>query len=172
MPKLTWNTDRILGISAMFISILTLIVFIYQTRLIRKEQHLSVYPYISYGAGGAGTGENKLFLSNTGIGPALIKNLEINYKKVKFNYIHEFVDYMNLKDTTLNLYYSSVSIGSLIPADKNKVIIGSLNDTTDKLYTILTDSFDLKIQYESIYGEKWITSSSKKMNGFGIPSKE
>ena len=156
----------------MFISILTLSVFIYQTRLIRKEQHLSVYPYISYGAGGAGTGENKLFLSNTGIGPALITDVEINYKKAKFNHIHEFVDYINLKDSTLNIYYSSVTIASLIPANKNHVIIGSVNDTNDKLYTILTDSFDLRIRYESIYGEKWITSSSKEMEGFGIPSKE
>jgi hypothetical protein len=172
MAKSSWNSDKILSLSAIFISVLTLMVFIYQTRLIRKQQYLSVYPYVIYGAGGYGTGENFLQLTNSGIGPALIKDVEISYDDKKFSYIYEFVDYITEGDSTINLYYSDITAGLLIPADETKAIVGSLNDHENKLYKVLTSDFKLEIKYESIYGEEWLLSSSEDMEGFGIPIKK
>lgn len=44
LPK----TDRLVGISAMIISLLTLIIFTYQTNVIRKQSKLSAKPRLSF----------------------------------------------------------------------------------------------------------------------------
>ena len=64
------NTDKILGLSAMLISICTLIVFLYQTNLIKKQQYMSVYPYLTLGNNGSFTADYEYSLTNNGIGPA------------------------------------------------------------------------------------------------------
>ncbi|MGB5387768.1 MAG: hypothetical protein WBN20_13370, partial [Eudoraea sp.] len=44
--KFKWNSDKILSLSAMSISVLTLIIFIYQTNLMSKQNYLSILPYV------------------------------------------------------------------------------------------------------------------------------
>ncbi|MBT8223808.1 MAG: hypothetical protein KJN96_11640, partial [Eudoraea sp.] len=44
--KINWNSDRILGLSAMSISFITLVIFIYQTNLMSKQNYLSILPYL------------------------------------------------------------------------------------------------------------------------------
>ena len=77
MKKKFWNSDKILSLSAMFISLCTLIVFIYQTELIRVEQHKSVYPYLSLSNGGSGNINYRYILENKGIGPAVLTSIKV-----------------------------------------------------------------------------------------------
>jgi len=37
-----WNNEKLLGISALLVSTMSLIVFVYQTDLLRKQQYMSV----------------------------------------------------------------------------------------------------------------------------------
>ena len=53
MKKLTWNSDKVLSISAFVVSIATLLALLYQVQLaqnqvelVRKEQKASVLPYV------------------------------------------------------------------------------------------------------------------------------
>ncbi|MEL7162471.1 MAG: hypothetical protein AAFN92_17065, partial [Bacteroidota bacterium] len=50
-----FKRENIVSISAICVSVLTLLVFIYQTNLIRQQQFLSVYPYLSLGSMGTGS---------------------------------------------------------------------------------------------------------------------
>ncbi len=56
------DSDKILSLSAMFISICTLVVFLYQTNLIRKQQYMSVYPHLLLGNYGTWTPNYKFVL--------------------------------------------------------------------------------------------------------------
>lgn len=170
MGNSKWNSDKIVSLSAIFISLLTLGVFVYQTNLIRKQQHMSVYPFLGYGVGGAGTGNNKLIMNNTGIGPALIKKIDIQYKDKKFNYIYELANYFSEQDSSLQMQYSDITEGMLISINDSKVLMATHNDLEDKLYNLLTDDFDLIVEYESVYGDRWKVTS-KDQPGFGMPVK-
>ena len=55
-----WSTDRIVSISAIFVSLLTLITFINQNRLLQKQAALSVLPYLSVSSS-YNTGDNCSF---------------------------------------------------------------------------------------------------------------
>lgn len=55
MKKRFWNTDKLMSFLAILLSVGTLLVFIYQTNLIRKQQYAAVYPYLEMGFHGRGT---------------------------------------------------------------------------------------------------------------------
>ena len=44
--KKFWTSDRIVGFSAMFISLITLFIFIKQTNIIDRQSKLSAMPYL------------------------------------------------------------------------------------------------------------------------------
>lgn len=48
MPFKKISTDRLLGTSAMVINVLTLIIFIYQTDIMRLQSKLSVKPRLDF----------------------------------------------------------------------------------------------------------------------------
>ena len=81
MAKFKWSSEKILGLTAMSISFITLIIFIYQTNLMNRQNHISILPYLDMA-----TTENKeenrfeLNLRNHGVGPAIIERVTVRYK--------------------------------------------------------------------------------------------
>ena len=77
------TTDRLLGISAMITSILSLIVFTFQTHFIYKTNKLSVKPSL-YIAGKSEENDTiytiKYFVTNKGLGPAIIQSSTLSYQ--------------------------------------------------------------------------------------------
>ncbi|EAY25568.1 hypothetical protein [Microscilla marina] len=65
--KRLWNADKIVSISAIMISVMTLAVSWYQTAIIRQQQRLSVLPYLSFQNYGTGGANYKYTLRNNGI---------------------------------------------------------------------------------------------------------
>ncbi len=159
MAKNDWNGDRFLSITAMFISILTLLVFIYQTNLIRKQQFMSVYPYMGLGHIGLESPKYRLVLSNEGIGPAIIHSVQLKYDdKVLDEPLRDYLG-ARINQDSFNFYYSDVYPGRLIPAGDHIELIG-VGDrqlgTFYQLNTLLSDEkLEYEIVYESIYGERW-----------------
>lgn len=59
--------------TAVLISVGTLLVFLYQTNLVRQQQYMSVLPYLEFQNHDVFSYDNyELILKNKGIGPALI----------------------------------------------------------------------------------------------------
>ncbi len=114
-----------------------------------------------------------LFCKNDGIGPAIIKSIQV---KTKDGIIYEdIIPYVvasikEMRDSTLHFYHSNLNIGKLLPAD-SKIELVTTNDdlnTSKKLYEILNvEGLDISIEYESIYGERWEIN-----NNSSIPIKE
>lgn len=77
------NTDRLLGMSAMVISILTLFIFIYQTNIMRVQSKLSVKPRLDFTTNQGGNDSIISFqevIENKGLGPAIIDSIYFKYK--------------------------------------------------------------------------------------------
>lgn len=74
------NADRIVSISAIILSLGTLFVIIYQTNLMRKSEMASVMPYLQIGFQ-SNQDRQRLVVSNGGLGPAFIDQVEILHQK-------------------------------------------------------------------------------------------
>lgn len=160
-----WNADKIVSFSAILISLATMGVYMYQTHLIQKQQHASVMPYLRMGYS---FDEDRfdLMISNEGLGPAFIEEVNTYYKGKKYsNYdVADFFqnDYWKI-DSSLFLTYSNVSSGMLFAAGKNITIISKRRsiETTDKLKDLfLNNKIEMEVIFASVYGEKWITKGT------------
>lgn len=166
--KSSWNSEIITSVCAIFISLLTLFVFIYQTNIIRKEQRLSVLPYLTMGNQGFGSPTFKIVIKNDGIGPAFVKDIKIKYEGKTYEsdlpqFLYEHIPGM---DTIGNILHSNINPGYLIPAGRVIPIleVNNSSSSSQQLARILEEhDITMELFYESIYEEQWLLSSE---NGF------
>lgn len=175
---------RSINYIAIIISALTLIAFIYQTVVISKQQHMSVYPHLMLTSEKGGSLNYTYILTNKGVGPAIIEKVRIYDGKGKV-----FDDLgLYLMDTIPEKYHSdflisNITQGQLIsPGEKLELMAfnnnrGFDNDQdsinknskvepivlSNKLYSLLNDkSFYMEIEYKSVYDDKWKINNRTK----------
>lgn len=164
-----WNSEKLLSLSAILISVSTLIVFVYQTRLIREQQYKSVYPHLNFSKKvNSSKNELTLYVRNFGIGPAIITSTKVIEKGKVIEtdlgwYMHNLIQ----RDSIVNIqpYYGISSISRGIIPEKEKISMFYLyeNDFDEEFKTLYNfvdgDDIEFVIEYESIYGEKWRVSN-------------
>ena len=159
MEKKFWNSEKIVSFTAMLISICTLVVFVYQTNLIRKEQYLSVFPYLSIGHAGVNTDNYRYVLKNNGIGPALITDIKVKVGDSVFEEdLPTYLGRTRRDKDSINFFFANITPGRLVPEKEEIEMIAGYGDVgnSERLYQkVIQDSLVLIIEYESIYGEKW-----------------
>ena len=79
------NTDRILSVTAILIGVATFSIYLVQTRLIVEQQHANVWPCVLMSYSDTGIDDKlrssfKVMATNKGIGPAIVKRVDIMYK--------------------------------------------------------------------------------------------
>ncbi len=166
------NTDRIVAFSAIFISLLTLVTFVYQTNLMKRQSELSVLPYLTVGTSYNSSESNpffKLSLVNEGVGPAIIKSRKIIYKGDEHN--GDFIDFLKLQlpslDTMKGISFGSIEPGTVLPSGEDIYMVAifghsdNMNLLYNKIIELNEDDFDYEIVYKSIYDKEWrITSNT------------
>ncbi|MDX2303308.1 MAG: hypothetical protein NW226_10930 [Microscillaceae bacterium] len=158
-----WNTDKVVSVSAILISVMSLVVLVYQTQLMQAQQRLSVLPYLSlinYNTGGP---DYKIVLSNDGVGPAFIEDFIIRNKKKEYH--EDIANFLRGRikeaDSLNNFFTSNISIGKLVAAGEKINLVEIKNSKEDgiKLLKIFQrlgqEGFDLEIIYSNVYNEKW-----------------
>ena len=161
----------------MIISLSTLIVFVYQTNLIRKQQYMSVYPHLNLSNDNTGSLDCEYTLKNEGVGPAFITSIDVfdGGGKTYMNLV-DYVRTKVLRSDSIYFHYSDIYVGKLISSEEEIALFGLLDDAHNdgnelkrnivlgahKLRTIINnDSLNVNITYKSIYGESWkITKNS------------
>jgi hypothetical protein len=173
------NSDKVLSISAMIISLATLILIFYQTDLIRKEQKASVFPSITFGynintAKGI-TGES-IFIINQGLGPAFIQNINVE-KNGKVHSIdpYEYIRKATNFDEDEIIYIDKLFKGRIIPVNDKIILVAK---KTDSISLSLANTFDfhfnsdhsdsinsskaiIEITYKNVYGDVWKVRSDR-----------
>jgi len=160
-----------MSIAAIIVSVGTLVVFTYQTNLVRKQQFMSVYPHLSMGHYGSNSLNYKYILKNEGIGPAMIK--EVRIKDLAGNSYEKIVGYLQdhvYVDDSIFYYHSDIYEGRFVPAGEEIPLIGLVDNESLKAYGdirntvegagklngyLSSDSLKIEIIYESIYEESW-----------------
>lgn len=165
--------DRIMAISAILISLLTLIIFIYQTNLMHKESRLSVTPRIGFHtvfSEGDSTITYSFSIQNKGIGPAIIDSAKVIFEGKKYEVDMEYffatvypglVNYGNFNS------FASIGEGSTLTANERQVLFSYTFDEENmqeiqKYLNVDEDDdlpFNLILQYRSIYEDRWIIDS-------------
>jgi len=72
IPKIPFDWDRITAISALIVSVTTVVFLGYQTLLMRTQVEASIWPYVQIATSCCGEGFS-VNVQNTGVGPAIIK---------------------------------------------------------------------------------------------------
>lgn len=180
MKKMEFNTDRIIGLSAMLISLLTLIIFVYQTNLIRTQSRLSVTPRVSFYSSLDSKDSMSTFtyfITNKGLGPAIVESINILHKdnsyKLNFPIFFDEV-YPKFRDYGKIVQNMSINEGTTLSEKESfKFLTFSFKrkDTAAFFEYLEVDGdripFDIEVVYSSIYGEQWKFNS----NHIGHPIK-
>lgn len=171
--KMKFNNERLLSLTALLVSVGTLVVFLYQTNLIREQQYMSVYPHLSVGNHQGNSPNYRFVLENNGIGPAIISRFLLTDRQGReFVSLHEYVNSQLSQLDSVNYSYADINKGRLIPEKQHIELIGVSDNrmhSATTLYQILNaDDIKIEIEYASIYGEKWLLVSDdpipKKLN--------
>ena len=174
------NSDRILGISAMAISVLTLAIFIYQTDIMRVQSKLSVKPRLDFTTNQGGNDSIIIFqqvIENKGLGPAIIDSIYFKYndeifsldsEKLLSSQLPKLLDYGYLsqhatlgRGTTLTPEEERSIYTYNLPASKLDSVLSYLNIGPDD-----DGPFEIEVIYTSIYeDEMWkVTSTNSQPN--------
>lgn len=173
--KLFWSSEKIMSISALFVSAISLIALFYQlnlareeNELIRKQQSASVLPYLSQWSSNT-TNSLKLVFGNKGVGPAFIKKVTFEFKDSTFYNSDNLFEYI-IKDIykkdslELPTITSTFSKGYVLPANETIEVL-SMNDakaiSTLRNYMI-DKELDFTVIYADVYGTEWSLSSKNE----------
>jgi hypothetical protein len=174
--KIKWNSDKIVSLSAMSISFITLVIFIYQTNLMSKQNYLSILPYLQISTSNDSEKNSfSLDIKNHGVGPAIIESVIIYYNNEKHdlkeydNYFYNFLkSEMPVLDSIKFFSTASLNKGIAIPANSNYNVFKVYNSEKD--YKLLNSSIEnllrqglrYEITYRSIQDERWIIHSNSE----------
>ena len=156
------TSDKILTFSALFISCLALVVSVIQTRILQKQSQASVWPRVDL-IDSSGPKHFDLYVSNQGVGPAIVSYIEYNYKDSIFNSLPELVTHLatlkakndNLDSIPLKFTFAEIESGRVIKPEESIKIYNALDSFTiylgwDYLYDV-----NFRIDYCSIYEDCW-----------------
>ncbi len=174
--KIKWNSDKLLSLSAMSISFITLMIFVYQTNLMSKQNYLSILPYLSISISNNPADDTfKLELENYGVGPAIIESVTCIYKDKKYDlsdYGDELFTFLKAKapelDSIKSISYSTLDKGLAIPVNTAHSILEVVDSSSDYLLIrnalgrLLEEGLHYEIVYRSIQDERWLISNNTR----------
>ena len=172
--KIKWNSERILSLSAMSISFITLIIFIYQTNLMSKQNYLSILPYLQLST--SNDIENKTYtlsIQNYGVGPAIIESVKLQYRGQEYDlkdYGHYLFNFLIAQDAALDsiAYFdnSSLDPGMAIPPNSTYRIFQATSADDYQLFlsrlASIEEGLNYEIRYKSMQDEHWVINNDSE----------
>jgi hypothetical protein len=153
-------TDRIMSVSAIIAAIAAVLVAVYETRINREYQRISVWPRLQQ-SNSFVPGEPYLrTVSNVGVGPALIRSVQVSVDGVPRRRWGEIIRSLVGKPVPGHVY-SSLNAGAVVLPSKDITVLRIPAGEEARLFAEQTDTARLSIQicYSSLYGESWISDS-------------
>jgi hypothetical protein len=168
--KIKWNSERLLSMSAMTLSVVTLFIFIWQTNLMSRQNYLSILPYLQFSVhDDESEGNFALSLKNHGVGPAILQSVILEYQDRRYD-LREYNNELNellrvLKPELDSVHYTafgSLNPGIAIPANTTYEILG-VSDSPEN-YAIIAGSIQQLVEnglryeiiYKSLQEEQWV----------------
>jgi hypothetical protein len=156
------DSNVIIAVSAVTISLCALVVSLYEVSVMRSDQRASVWPYldvsISYSADGF-----RIQATNNGIGPALIESVQITVDGEPVYDWDEVIE--RLVGPSSGIDYSNYLVGQfngeVLPAEGEMLLFGVPGEWTP-IKRQLAEGLSRatwQVCYCSVYGECWTLDS-------------
>jgi hypothetical protein len=159
--------EVVIAIAATIISVCALGTTLYQTYILKQQQHAAVWPrlnlYHSYVLE-ADKPFYRLSLRNVGVGPAIVRKVTIQYQNETFKSLAQLTGYIAsqhvLSDSATTGYmdYSDLKPEMVIP-QQEKIDLLQVNQQSylSHLIKAMTgEQMKITVQYESLYGQAWV----------------
>lgn len=183
--RIHWSAEKVMSISALFVSAISLFALFYQlnlareeNELIRKEQKASVLPHLSQWYSTL-DGKFRIVFGNRGVGPAFVKKVELVLNdSIPFDNTDDLVEYIyqNMEPIENPDYTSSTfTEGRVIPAGEEVVVIAIKDRPSRQRFLQYLDknTLEFDIIYEDVYGTRWSLNNRKdKIIPVLIPPKD
>ncbi|MGC3943815.1 MAG: hypothetical protein QM762_04610 [Chryseolinea sp.] len=163
-PSRRFDADKILAISAIFISVITAIVSGYQTKIMREQQYSSVWPYVQWDMSISSVEGFDITVMNKGVGPAIIKSATLQIDGVEVSTLKYLERIFGTLDST-TFYYSSIDKAVLSPGEK----VTLFRVSKSKQLTVLTPEVYKRTKFDicycDIYGSCWTSHGAEVTKG-------
>lgn len=129
-------------------------VYIYQTRIMQKQQHVAVWPYVEF-LPSFGPHGYYIEITNKGIGPALVKNVTIKLNGKEVSDLSEM--FQILTDSSFTEYgYSTVRGRVIAPSEVIRAFEISDPQYAEAIRKKMAEQkFEYEICYCSVFNECW-----------------
>jgi hypothetical protein len=160
LPAIT--PDRMFSIIATVVSVSTLSLSFYQSRLNRQQAYASVWPYLIVSNSDLRTDPKiprySVIVQNKGVGPAIIDSVEITYNgRPMGNQDQLMAAATPPKDTVTVSTYTTVVPDIVIPAGETVNWMVFEGGKNRQIRTNMNEFAHVRIRYRSVYGERWDT---------------
>ena len=153
-------TDRIMAVSAIIVAAASLTVAVYEARINREYQKISVWPYVTQSNAMVPGEPYTRIVSNLGVGPALIKSVQV---RVDGTPRRDWADVSRaLTGKAIpDLVYFSLHGGSVLLPDKTVTVVKiPPGDAALQFWEqAQTERLSIRICYCSLYGDCWLNDS-------------
>lgn len=143
--------------TAFVVSICSLFIYIYQSKLMSEQQQAAVWPHVQWAT--SNLDGYQMIAFNKGVGPALVRKLDMRFNGKAIDTSDALVRAVMGADT--NVYTQTWALRDAVMSPGDKVTFLVIPDKTQgkEFETKLgKGDFVLNITYCSIYGRCWISS--------------
>ena len=157
------STDRLLAFSAVFLSLAALVVAIFQTAILREQQRASAWPHLQLGVAML-DGEYSMTLFNNGVGPAIVREVEIDFDGRAYESLKQVFDDAIRRETQIDTldyghYYADIVAGDVLAIQQEMTLFRVVNapPAADVVSEALADPrLRLAVRYADVYGNEWL----------------
>ena len=159
-PRFKSHTEYIVAATALFVSLSTLGVYIYQAKVMKEQQHVSVWPYVEWSTGNVA--DFHIRVVNKGVGPAIIRKVEMRLDGQLMASNRALLTAVLGPEWTMpSLINSSLHDRVLSPGEQiTPILIGDVTAGRAFEEKLRAHRFEYRITYCSVYGDCWVSDGS------------
>ncbi len=152
------NYELVVAISALVISLFTVVIYIYQAQIMSEQHKDSVWPYVFSGKSINNNDGLSIKVYNKGIGPAIIKSVQVDIQGTSYESWRSLMHSFNLD--TLNFYCSNVE-GTVLSPKEEMSIFGVDSYREARLVWKELQELRVRVTYCSIHDDCWNSDGSE-----------
>ncbi len=163
MAKKGWwkDPEMITALSAVFIGVVALIIGAYQAKVASDQRAATVWPYLEVGRYSIQGKEYGFMVHNKGVGPAIIKQMEVTVDDVPYQGWSSAFRAMIEENINISSIYSSTNKSVIAVQEMRKLVDITDVDVIRKIQAA-PDNIQVSICYCSIFEDCWLAGRGRK----------
>ncbi len=157
--KKSFSSESVVAAAAILISMVSLIVYIYQTKIMQSQQHTSVWPYLEWTMAYSTIDGIYLVVTNKGVGPAIVKSTKLSLDGQPVKSARELMRKItNGKSDSIYSFIVTVDKRVISPGEELRLF--HMKDSSLRHMDLgdLNKRIGYTICYCSIYGDCWAST--------------